>query len=192
MFIWEQILDFKVGNKGFINISGEYRKREAVNRAGNYTGRVYSNDATLDQTLINDNDFYNTTGYDNKKIMEIGSAETENLALFLNSELPLSDTSVFYFHGGRNYREGKAKGFFRLPKDEDRVVLELFPNGFSPQILTDIQDDAIVVGFKGSKNNWDIDFSHSIGKNSLDYTVNNSNNASLGIASPRTFYSGGF
>ncbi|WP_299885988.1 TonB-dependent receptor [uncultured Lacinutrix sp.] len=182
----------KVGNKGFINVTAEYRNREAVNRAGGYTGSVYSTDATQDQTLINENNFFNTTGYDNNRIMEIGSAQTENLAVFFNSELPLSDTSTFYFHGGRNYREGKAKGFFRLPKDEDRVVLELFPNGFSPQILTDIQDDAIVAGFKGVKNDWDIDFSHSIGKNGLDYTVNNSNNASLGVASPRTFYSGGF
>ncbi|WP_290469677.1 TonB-dependent receptor [Lacinutrix sp. MedPE-SW] len=183
---------FKVGNEGFINVSGEYRNRGAVNRAGNYTGAVYSNDPEEDQQLINENNFFNTTGYDGKRIMEIGSAETENLSVFINSELPISNNASFYFHGGRNYREGKAKGFFRLPKDEDRVVLELFPNGFSPEILTDIQDDAVVMGFKGVKNLWNLDFSHSIGKNSLDYTVNNSNNASLGIASPKTFYSGGF
>ena len=72
------------------------------------------------------------------------------------------------------------------------LVLELFPNGFSPQILTDIQDNALVVGVNGVKNGWNADFSHSIGTNRLDYTVNNSNNASLGVASPRTFYSGGF
>lgn len=183
---------FKVGNKGFINVTGEYRKKDAVNRAGNYNGTVYSNNADEDALLIAENDFFSTTGFDNKQIMEIGSAETQNLSVFLNSELPISNTARFYFNAGRNYREGKSKGFFRLPKDEDRVVLELYPNGFSPEILTDIQDDAIVIGFKGVKNNWDLDFSHSIGKNSLDYTVNNSNNASLGIASPHTFYSGGF
>lgn len=183
---------FKVGSKGFINVTGEYRNREAVNRAGNYIGNVYSDDANEDALLIAENSFFHTTGYDNNRIMEIGSAQTENLAVFFNSELPLSDHSLFYIHGGRNYREGKAKGFFRLPKDEDRVVLELYPNGFSPQILTDIQDDAATAGFRGVKNGWDIDFSHSIGENSLDYTVSNSNNASLGISSPRTFYSGGF
>ena len=183
---------FKVGNKGFINVTGEYRKRNAVNRAGDYNGSVYSNDPEEDALLITENNFFNTTGFENKRIMEIGSAETQNLSVFFNSELPLSNNAIFYFHGGRNYREGKSRGFFRLPKDEDRVVLELFPNGFAPEILTDIQDDAAVIGFKGVKNNWDLDFSHSIGENSLDYTVNNSNNASLGIASPRTFYSGGF
>ncbi|WP_452224797.1 TonB-dependent receptor [Lacinutrix chionoecetis] len=183
---------FNIGENGFINITGEYRNREATNRAGNYTGTVYSNDPDEDAILINENNFYNTTGYSDKRIMEIGSAQTQNLAVSFNGELPFTKNSSFYFNGGRNYREGKAKGFFRLPKDEDRVVLELFPNGFSPQILTDIQDDAITAGIKGIKNNWDIDFSYSIGKNTLDYTVNNSNNASLGIASPKTFYSGGF
>jgi len=183
---------FDIGDKGFINITGEYRSTEATNRAGNYTGPVYSNTPSEDALLINNNNFFSTTGYDKQQIMEIGSAKTQNLAISFNGELPISETTSFYFNGGRNYREGKAKGFYRLPKDEDRVVLELFPNGFSPQILTDIQDDAVTAGFKGVKNNWDIDFSHSIGKNALDYTVNNSNNASLGIASPKTFYSGGF
>lgn len=182
----------KIGKKGFLNVTGQYRERGATNRAGNYTGRVYSNDAAEDAILIAENDFYNTTGYSDRRVMEIGSAETQDLALSFNGKFNISDKTELYFHGGRNYREGKGKGFFRFPKDEDRVVLDLYPNGFSPEILTDIQDNAITLGVSGEKNGWTIDFSHSIGTNSVDYTVNNSNNASLGIASPRTFYSGGF
>ncbi|WP_103071317.1 TonB-dependent receptor [Aquimarina sediminis] len=182
----------KIGKEGYINVTAEYRDREAVNRSGDYTGTVYSDDADMDQLLIEQNNFYGQTGYSDKQVMEIGSAETQNLALSFNGEITMSDLATFYMHGGRNYREGKSKGFYRFPKDQDRVVLELFPNGFSPEILTDIQDDAITGGIKGVKNGWDVDFSHSIGINRLDYTVNNSNNASLGVTSPRTFYTGGF
>jgi len=183
----------KVGNEGFVNVTAEYRERESVNRAGDYTGAVYTNDQAADQVLIQQNNFFSQTGYSDKRVMEIGSAETQNLALSFNSEIPMSTTNAtFYLHGGRNYREGISKGFYRFPKDQDRVVLELFPDGFSPEILTDIQDDGITGGVKGVKNDWDVDFSHSIGVNRLDYTVNNSNNASLGTASPRTFYAGGF
>ncbi len=182
----------KIGKKGFINLTGEFRERGATNRAGNYTGHVYSDDPTEDALLIQQNNFFSKTGFKNNRVMEIGSAETQNLSLFFNSEIPLSDTSGFYLHGGRNYREGIAKGFYRFPKNKDRVVLDIFPNGFSPEIQTDIRDDAIVAGFEGIKNGWKLDFSHSIGSNGLDYTINNSNNASLGIASPKTFYSGGF
>lgn len=181
-----------IGNNGFLNVTAEYRKRKATNRAGNYTGAVYSNDTEEDQQLIESNNFFNKTGYDNKQVMEIGTAETQNLALYFNGEFQMSPKASIYLHGGRNYREGKAKGFYRFPINQDLVVSELYPNGFSPEILTDIQDDAVVIGIKGVKNKYNIDFSHSIGNNRIDYTVNNSNNASLGIASPRTFYSGGF
>ena len=182
----------KVGNEGFVNITAEYREHDAINRAGNYNGAVYSNDPDVDEQLIADNNFFGQTGYEGQRVMEIGKAKTQDLSLFLNGEMPLSDNAEFYLSGGRNYREGRSKGFYRFPKDENRVVLEIFPNGFSPEILTDIQDDAVSAGIRGIKNQWDIDFSHTIGNNRLDYTVNNSNNASLGIASPRTFYAGGF
>ena len=182
----------KLGANGFLNVTAEYRNRNATNRAGDYTGSVYTEDPVLDEQLINQNDFFGQTGYKNRQVMEIGNAETQNLALYFNGEFSMSPSATIYLHGGRNYREGIAKGFYRFPKDEDRVVLDLFPNGFSPEILTDIQDDAVVLGIKGVKNKFNIDFSHTIGDNKIDYTINNSNNASLGVASPRTFYSGGF
>ncbi len=182
----------KIGTEGYINVTAEYRDRDAINRAGDYTGTVYTDNVVDDQVLIDQNGFFEQTGYSDRRVMEIGNAETQNLTLAFNSEIKMSESATFYVHGGRNYREGKSKGFYRFPKDQDRVVLELFPNGFSPEILTDIQDDAIAGGIKGIKNDWNVDFSHSIGINTLDYTVNNSNNASLGVASPRTFYAGGF
>ncbi|WP_425593447.1 TonB-dependent receptor [Aquimarina aggregata] len=182
----------KIGNEGFVNITTEYREREAVNRAGDYTGTVYSDDPIEEERLLQENNFFGQTGYSGRQVMEIGSAETQNLGLSFNAEMPISDHATFYLRGGRNYREGKAKGFYRFPKDQDRVVLELYPNGFSPEILTGIQDDGISGGVRGVKNEWNIDFSHTIGINQLNYTVNNSNNASLGVASPRTFYAGGF
>ncbi|KAA1247102.1 TonB-dependent receptor [Aquimarina sp. RZ0] len=181
-----------IGEKGFVNVTAEYRNRESINRAGDYNGAVYSNDPIEDQQLITANNFYQQTGYSGRRVMEIGNASTQNLGLSFNGEFTLSADANFYFHGGRNYREGKSKGFYRFPKDQDRVVLELYPNGFSPEILTDIQDDAITMGIKGMRNSWNLDFSHTIGVNRLDYTINRSNNASLGITSPRTFYAGGF
>ena len=181
-----------IGENGYINVTGEFRKSEAINRAGNYNGSVFSNDTQVDARRIIESDFYNKTGYDGQRVMEIGNAETQNSALSFNGEFEISNEASFYFHGGRNFREGKSKGFYRFPKDQDRVVLELYPNGFSPAINTVIIDNSVLAGIKGVKNDWNIDFSHGIGNNAIDYNVNNSNNASLGLASPRSFYSGGF
>lgn len=183
----------KVGEEGFVNVTAEYRERDATNRAGNYTGAVYRADnLVLDNELIEQNDFFNQTGYDDQQVMQIGSPETQNISLAVNSEFPISKNTKLYAHVLRNYREGKATGFYRFPKDTANVVYSLHPNGFSPEILTDIQDDAVSIGFSGVKNYWDVNFSHTIGINRLDFSVANSNNASLGDSSPTFFDTGGY
>ena len=50
-----------------------------------------------------------------------------------------------------------------------------------------------MLGVRGTINDkWDIDFSNNSGSNAFDFTVKNSNNASLGTASPISAYAGGF
>lgn len=181
-----------IGEKGFVNVSAEFRDRDASNRAGNYTGAVYSEDSTEDNTLITENNFFNQTGYDDQQVMQIGTAETQNISLAVNSEFPISKNAKIYAFGLRNYREGKSHGFYRFPVETEKVEESLFPNGFSPAILTDIQDDAVSIGFNGMKNYWDLNFSHTIGINRLDFNVSNSNNASLGRVSPTFFSVGGY
>ncbi|KAB1066892.1 TonB-dependent receptor [Tamlana haliotis] len=183
---------FKIGNTGFINITGEFRDRKATNRAGNYTGNIYSTDDAIDAQLIAQNDFFGKTGYNDQQVMEIGSAAVRNTAVSVNGELSVFKKAKLYFFGGRNSREGNSAGFYRFPNEPDRVVEALHPNGFSPRIITNIQDNALTIGLSGEKNDWNLDFSHSMGNNTVDFTVSNSNNASLGVRSPKTFKSGGY
>ncbi len=181
---------FEIGEKGFINLTGEYRNRAATNRSGNFTGTVYTNDVELDNQLIEENDFFGQTGFSDRRLVEAGNAAAENLSIAFNSEIQVSENATFYIHGLRNSRIGKSRGFYRLPKDQSRVVTELFPNGFSPQIVTNIIDNSAYAGFKKERNGWSVDFSHGIGANRIDFKVNNSNNASLGVDSPRNFFAG--
>lgn len=184
---------FNVGDEGFANFTLEYRDRATTNRSGGYTGEVYlNNDPLADDALIRDRNFFGNTGYSDNRVMEVGNSATRNISFFLNMEVPISTTAEFYGHGGRSFRDGEAAGFYRFPKDSSLVVQSLFPEGFSPRIHSDIQDDAVTFGLRGIKNNWNVDISNTSGKNKLDFNVNNSNNASLGDASPNEFYSGGF
>lgn len=182
----------RIGDKGFINLTAEYRNRASSNRSGDYTGAVYSSDPTIDAKMIAENRFFEQNHFTERRVMEVGNAATQNLGFFFNSEVVLSKDATFYGHGGRNFREGKSRGFYRFPSDTQRVVQELFPNGFSPEILTNIQDKSLVLGVRGMRSHWKLDFSISSGSNKLDYTVRNSNNASMGMASPKVFYAGGF
>lgn len=181
---------FKIGKKGFANLTGEYRNRESTNRSGNYTGTVYTDDVELDNQLIEENDFFGQTGFSDRRIIEAGNAATENLSIALNSEIEVSENTSFYLYGLRNSRIGKSRGFYRLPKDQLRVVAELYPNGFSPQIVTNSIDNSLYAGFKKERNGWSVDFSHGIGANRIDFNIFNSNNASLGVDSPRNFFAG--
>ncbi len=178
--------------KGHVNISAEMRRREALNRAGNYTGNVYTTNDSLDAVLIQENDFFSTTGYSDHRVMEIGAAQTFDGAVQVNAGFTMSENTEFYAHGGFNYRNGISHAFYRFPKDSSLVVEELYPNGFSPELHTDIIDRSGTVGIRGTKKGWLIDLSNTFGQNRLEYTLRNSNNASLGIASPTDFYAGGF
>ncbi|NVK66457.1 MAG: TonB-dependent receptor [Flavobacteriales bacterium] len=186
-------VNYGVGSgSGYLNFSTEFRNRESINRAGEYTGTVYTLDTVQDQQLIQQNDFYNQTGFEGKRTMEVGGASTFDGGIFLNGAIDAGDKAEVYMNGGFNYRQGMAHAFYRFPKEEDKVVLELHPDGFSPEIHTDILDRSITFGLRGKNQGWLIDLSTTLGDNSFDYSVRNSNNASMGIASPTDFYAGGF
>jgi iron complex outermembrane receptor protein len=61
-----------------------------------------------------------------------------------------------------------------------------------PEINSIVNDESISVGIKGKQGDWDIDFSNTYGKNSFDFNIGNSSNASLQQASPLEVYAGGF
>lgn len=172
---------------GFINLSAEYRERDPTNRAGNYTGQIYPSGSGF-----TDADFLARAPYGNGRVMEIGNAAAKNTALFINMRYPLYTNVALYAHGGKNFRQGTSHAFYRFPKDQNRVVTMLYPHGFSPEIFTDIADDALTLGVQSSLGEWDIDFSNTLGKNAMDFQIKNSNNASLGQESPNVFYAGGF
>lgn len=187
-------VNYGVGSstKGHINFSAEIKRRESINRAGDYTGFVYSNDPVTDQALIDQNDFFGQTGYTGKRVVEAGAASSVDGAMLINGAIEMGEGAQFYFNGGFNYRNGISHAFYRFPKDEDKVVLALHPNGFSPEIRSDIQDRSGTIGVRGTNNGWLIDLSNTIGFNRFEFSLRNSNNASMGLASPTDFSAGGF
>ncbi|GAB3760084.1 TonB-dependent receptor [Spirosoma pomorum] len=200
---------FKLGDKGFLSLTGEFRHRGATNRSGDYTGPVYVNwNASQqsgesaaayvarrqalyqqDQALIRQNNFNLS---DN---LQVGNARVENAGFFLNTRVPISGTKAsFYATGGLNYRRGLAGGFYRYPYQTTQVIGSLYPNGFLPNIQSTINDQSLLVGVNGETNGWRWDISNVYGGNSFRFDVTNSNNASLAYLGPTniptSFYAG--
>lgn len=123
---------------------------------------------------------------------KVGTSRLREGKFFANLSIPVSETTEIYGFGGISYRQGLASGFYRRPAQGDgRANTPAFPNGFLPNIGTDILDQSIAIGIKGKINEWDVDFSNTYGKNTFDITVGNSSNGTLGVATPRSFDAGG-
>lgn len=172
---------WKIGERGYLNLTGEFRDRGATNRAGLDPRQQYPNlpdgsadprEATFDRL----NHRY-------------GDADSENLGLFLNASFPIGVDSEIYLFGGVTQREGESGGFYRRALD-DRNVPEIYPDGFLPLINTTVDDQSLSIGYKTFISNWVLDVSATTGGNSFEFDIANSVNVSLGTASPTEAFAG--
>ena len=146
---------FHVGEKGVVSITGEYRDRGEINRAGPDTLRV-----------------------DPPKVTQrIGEADAKDGALWVNSILPIGE-GQFYGFGGWSRREGNSSGFFRSAGD-GRTIPELYPAGFLPTLITRPEDWSAVVGYRSKlSNDWKYDISANFGNSSFKFREENTANVS--------------
>ena len=121
--------------------------------------------------------------------MHVGQSSLLGTQFFVNAAFPVSDNWELYAFGGQSYRYGEAGGFFRRP-NQARTFTGLHPNGYLPQISTDIQDSSISAGIRGEAGKWHLDLSNTFGRNEFAYTIKNTGNTSLRFATPDYFDAG--
>lgn len=176
---------FRIGERGFFNVTGEFFDRGRTNRSDIYQGPVFFKDRAKDDAEIA------RRGLTRKDFsMKTGQGKATVGALWFNSGYPISENAELYAFGGVSHRKGMATGFYRRPIQEERVVFEIFPNGFLPEIHTEIIDRAFTAGLRGHHLGFDVDLSITHGGNSFQFNIENSNNASMGTASPISFDAG--
>lgn len=70
---------------------------------------------------------------------------------------------------------------------------EIFPGGFTPRFSGTIEDASLIVGTKGTlKDDWLYDVSLNLGQNSIDFSIKDTINPSLGPLSPTEFKPGSY
>jgi iron complex outermembrane receptor protein len=179
---------FKLGKKGFVNLTGEYIDRAATNRTGTYTGQVYPSvggqvrDDSILQARNLDRNFFD---------MLIGQSEMNGGGLFVNADYALSRHWNLYAFGGYNKKQGLSAGFYRYPssvasgaRDYADEVFAIYPDGFLPQIESDLQDISAALGVRGRLGQWQLDLSNTTGQNRFDFTISNSVNYTQAAVSP--------
>ena len=189
----------KLGNDGgFLNLTAEYFGADSTNRSDPYDGVLYpaapnpyvGPTAAFPYASANpraDRGVYPAGPF---VVGNYGSNRNRTYQAFLNSEVPLSDVVTAYAFGGYSRKDIQAFGFFRGPATTANSVLAIFPDGYVPILPGRAIDWSGVGGIKGDLGGWSMDLSYSYGHNHLDQNALNTVNASLGAASPTSFYVG--
>lgn len=150
-----------LGDDGFLTVSGELQSRDRTNRADFADPRAVSNGAT-DQV-----------------IGHFGDPGVEAQSIWFNAGHPLGGGWSAYGFGGIQHKETVSAATARAFNNSNNV-LAVYPNGFVPKIGTEIVDYNIYGGVKGEAAGIDWDISASYGRNTIDYRVFDSINASYG------------
>ena len=123
--------------------------------------------------------------------MKVGQSSLQSAQFFLNGAYPINENLELYAFGGTSHRTGQAEGFYRRP-NQSRAYTALYPNGFLPEIHSTINDISAAAGLRGKLfKTWNFDLSNTFGKNSFDYNIENTVNATLRENSPTEFDAGG-
>ena len=177
-----------IGEKGYFNITVEYRDRDFTNRSGadrrpNYLGT----NNPLETSFNRINHRY-------------GDAATEDINVIASLGYDFNDKVEFYGTVTYGDRNGESAGFNRRANDarnrdfaaSTTTVIPFYPDGFLPLINTRLNDLSVIAGFKGTLADWNWDLSGVHGSNQFNFGVSNSFNTSFGgLLSQTEFDSGG-
>ena len=211
-------IGFSVGDGGFLSISAETYQADPTYRGNQYCGSWFCldpNGAAYDSFIANgraDRIAYATdpaflaatanASLDGDVVQPWGNPNAERTSLFFNMGMPMSDSVDFYAFG--NYTESESDGsfFYRYPyngtieelREPDGSIyfpLEKYPGGFTPRFFGEVEDVSLVMGLSSSGDDalgWDL--SVRTGESSIDYTLANTINPSMGPDSPTSFKPG--
>jgi iron complex outermembrane receptor protein len=168
--------------RGSFTFTGEYRKRNPTNRAGN---------DPRDQIKAGDagNNPVEQPSY------HWGDAEERDIMGFVNGSVPLNDdgSANFYLFGGASRRDGVHGGNYRRALQSQNWP-SIYPLGFLPLIEPKIVDYSGTAGVRGVfAEKWFWDLSAQYGHDRFDFNVTHSLNTSLGPTIPPNqtdFYAG--
>ncbi|MGZ3887332.1 MAG: TonB-dependent receptor [Flavisolibacter sp.] len=185
-------------SRGYLTLNGEYIHRDGTNRTGTYTGAVYPNVNGVNR----DDSILSARGLTRNAFdMRVGNSQMKSGGGFFNFGYPVGTSGEVYAFGGYTKKEGNATGVYRYPSgipgnatNYASNVFSLYPNGFLPEIATDIKDFSTAVGFRTKFNDINFDISNTYGINTFDFGVRNSVNYTqfaLGGNAQTSFDAGG-
>ena len=189
-----------LGDSGFLNLTGEFWDNDGHSR-GIQRPDAADLIAAGAQGVGSDAVFG-----DEPFAQSWGRPETSGTRLFFNSGFDINDSTELYAFGNYADTEGRYRFFYRNPNHSSLQALRndfgydgpLNETGYTPFLDGDQEDVSLNVGLRGDKRNGlYYDIGVGFGRNELDYFLNNTTNAGLGLGSDgepiqRDFDPGGY
>ena len=158
----------------FINVTLNLEQRVPTIRSGERAGDIdnrKSGDSASTALMT-------TLGVDRNTFqMRVGQSRTKNLQGVINGGLALKNGGEFYFFSILSNRVGNSTGFYRMPYQSSNIPA-IYPNGFLPEITSNINDISLGTGLKGKMGTWNYDLSNTYGQNSFGFNIENTLNVS--------------
>jgi iron complex outermembrane receptor protein len=191
-----------IGRNGFINITGEYHRRQKTNRQGfdlrpNFTFPPFNGATVFDAREVTMD----------RLNFRFGDPRVRDWNLFLNAGYDITPDLELYAFGSYGHRKSVSAANWRQWNNTtvNRDWSVLAPNqaptngnfvpltdiGFLPLIGTKLEDYSATIGVRGEIAGWKADLSAGRGHNSFDYDVSDTLNTSFGPASQSEFDAGG-
>lgn len=190
----------QLGESGFLNVTGEYWSNDGLSR-GNQRPDAAALIADGNSGIGGDAVFG-----DAPLVQTWGRPETEGYRLSFNAGLPLESGGEVYGFAILAETEGRYRFFYRNPnhssltklRDEFGYSGPLNETGYTPYLDGDQSDISINAGWRGEISDvFYADIGLGFGRNELDYQLNNTTNAGLGLGDDgeplqRDFNPGGY
>lgn len=183
---------------GFISTTVNFQNSEPSDRSGTYShSSGWYTDAQLqeifDQTgvTLTDEELQAQNGIDLDRAV-LGTADVRNGGVFINAGREINDDLDIYAMGGFTVKRVIGGVFSRSPARTERAALNIFPDGYNPEVPSLLTDWQILSGIKGDiGSGWNLDFSLGYSGNDVQLFSRNTVNPSLDDDSPTRFYTGG-
>lgn len=176
----------KFADGGFLTLTGEYSDAQATSRTRQRPDAIAFQEANPNIAVPN-------------PVQRWGQPDLQSTRAAFNAELPISDAANLYSFGTFSWGEGVTDFNWRNPNGTANVYRpspafpnwsanDIYPAGFTPRFGTEWADRQFVAGLRGDlAADFTYDLSASHGVNRIDYTIDESINASLGPLSPTFF-----
>jgi len=181
---------FALHDRGALVLTGEFSDGAATSRTRQRADAIALQEARPDLDIPN-------------PVQRWGQPETQTLRGAANLEYELFEAAEFYAFGTIADGDGLTDFNWRNPVATSSVFIDtaafpgfnfntIYPAGFTPRFGTEFSDLQGITGLRGglADDMLTYDLSASVGRSRIDYTLDEALNASLGPASPTSFYLG--